>query len=132
MSAFTGSLAIRQVDASGRLFELLEPLRWEVGQVGSGLFVHVPAGTVTDGVSSPRLLWWIVPPVASPVTRAAWLHDYLLQRYRSDAPHVSVFTRSAIDQEFRLACLACGASLALAWACWAAVRLNALINREWD
>lgn len=130
MSAFTGSLAIRQVDAGGRLFQLIEPLVWEVGELGSGVTVTIPAGWCGDGVSSPRLLWSILPPVASPVTRAAWLHDYLLQEWRAGRVVAGLGTRQLIDREFRLACLACGASRPLAWGCWAAVRLNAFWRRE--
>lgn len=41
--------------------------------------VRVPAGVVSDGTTSPRLLWPLFPPIddAAP---AAVLHDYLLQR----------------------------------------------------
>jgi hypothetical protein len=38
--------------------------------------VTVPKGFVTDLVSSPRLLWGLVPPHDSKLTKAAILHDY--------------------------------------------------------
>ena len=40
--------------------------------------VTVPAGFITDGVTSPRILWWLYPPVGRYFAAAA-VHDYLLQ-----------------------------------------------------
>lgn len=37
----------------------------------------IPAGFTSDGASTPRLLWWLLPPWGQ-YARSAILHDYLL------------------------------------------------------
>lgn len=54
-----------------------KPLAWEVGCLGSGLFVTVPLGFNFD-VSVPRGLRWFVSPLDSRLFKAAALHDYAL------------------------------------------------------
>jgi hypothetical protein len=39
--------------------------------------VIVPAGFVTNGVSSPRIFWSVCPPLAGPFGEAAVVHDYM-------------------------------------------------------
>lgn len=87
------------VPVGGILYQSIRPLSWEVGVMGSGLIVTVPAGTVFD-VSIPQppkrpkvfLLWpfWIVPfillklvnsifnPHNPKFLKAAALHDVML------------------------------------------------------
>lgn len=38
--------------------------------------VTVPAGFIFDGASSPRILWWLIPPFKG-TKKSACLHDYL-------------------------------------------------------
>lgn len=67
--------------------------RYYVGSVGSGCFVDVPRGFLTDGASVPRILWSILPPWGD-YGQAAVLHDWLcenmtIQVTRSDGSVVS-------------------------------------------
>ena len=79
-----------------------------------GRVVIVPAGFVTDLASVPRVLWNLLPPLAS-YARAAVIHDYLyatngLTRAEADgvlleamqATDVPFFTRSTIYAGVRL------------------------------
>lgn len=49
----------------------------------------VPAGFVTDGVTSPRWLWWFEPPCGK-CFEAAILHDYLI-RYHVVSKEIADF-----------------------------------------
>lgn len=75
MSSFTRALVCKQVGA--REWEVTEGFDYEVGALGSGWIIHVPAGFRTDGASIPRPLWWIWPPFGGWWNQAAALHDYL-------------------------------------------------------
>lgn len=125
MSKFTGSLRVEFVSAKDRNAVLLEPLVWEAEEKGSGKEVEVPSGYKSDGISSPRLLWWLIPPHGHPASRAAWVHDYLLDLFREGRPHRYAPNRKAVDAQFYLALQACGISRWLAWCMWAGVRTNA-------
>lgn len=72
---FINNPAIRFIE--GSTFELIEPLevRYEINNGGSLTFT-VPAGYKTDFASTPRLIWWMIPPNGEH-GRAAILHDYL-------------------------------------------------------
>lgn len=63
----------------GILYQSIRPLSWEVGALGSGLIVTVPAGTVFD-VSIPRGLRWLFDPHDQRYLKAAALHDVMLRR----------------------------------------------------
>jgi len=52
-------------------------LSWELGNIGSGLWLHVPVGFVFD-VSIPRFLRWLFNPQDERYRKAAALHDYAL------------------------------------------------------
>lgn len=43
----------------------------------AGSVVTIPAGTYTDGTSTPRVLWRVAPPMTGLHRRAAWIHDWL-------------------------------------------------------
>lgn len=58
-------------------FVVMKPLCWEIGKLGSELFVVVPFGTEFD-VSVPRALHWFVRPDDPRFMKAAALHDYTL------------------------------------------------------
>jgi hypothetical protein len=53
------------------------PLEWEIGKVGSGLWVGVPVGMYFD-VSVPRWLRWLFNPTNPHYHKAAALHDWAL------------------------------------------------------
>ena len=120
MSRFTGSLAVRYMDdiADGRHAQLLEPLIWDCDYLGSGLQVIVPAGFITDGASVPRILWPLLPPWGDKGTRAAMVHDYLLDMLRADTPVAGMDTREAIDWQFYLMLRALGVSEWRARSCY--------------
>ena len=126
MSRFTGPLAVTFLSAQSGLASLDQPLVWEVGEEGSGEEVIIPPGFVTDGVTSPRLVWWLIPPWGHPGARAAMLHDFGLGLIKAGAPHRHMPTRRAVDDEFHLALLACGVSPVIALSMWAGVRLWSL------
>ena len=125
MSRFTGPLAVTFLAASSGLAHLDQPLIWELGEEGSGRTVEVPRGFVSDGITAPRLVWWLLPPWGHGATRAAILHDWLLRNWRDGTAPEELTTRAAIDAEFHRALRACGVAYPLAFAIWAAVRLAA-------
>lgn len=81
MSSFTAELDVR-ISQKQREFrvlaELLTPFTFEVGALGSGDVVAVPAGFVTDFASVPWPLWIIEPPLGD-AGKAAVLHDWLYE-----------------------------------------------------
>ncbi len=84
MSEFATALIVRP-EPDGRSWTLMEPLVYETDFAT----IEVPAGTMTDFASTPRLLWPIFPPFGR-YNRAAVIHDYLYRnglatRARADA-----------------------------------------------
>lgn len=75
MSAFTEHTAYTSIP--GGRFVLLQPLRWEVGRLGSGLVWTVPKGFEFD-VSIPRWLCWLLSPLDRRFLLAAAVHDHML------------------------------------------------------
>src|SRR3990167_515478 len=86
MSAFTGPLTITQLATDARLWRLETPLIYEVGVLGSGDVITIPAGFTTDGTSVPRVLWALLPTWGT-YSRAAALHDFLCAALRAGRPH---------------------------------------------
>ncbi len=121
MSAFTGSLIIEELQP-GKLWRLVEPLRYEAGDEGSGRLIEVPAGFETDGATLPAALR-LVLAVWGTYGRAACIHDFGYRLLDAGAPHPQMPTRRAADAEFHIAMRACGTGPALAIIMWAAVRL---------
>ena len=68
------SLKVQTSD--GRNFVLLEPFRYTSSW---GAIIDVPAGSTSDGASTPREIWCFIPPFGT-YWMATFLHDYL---YRS-------------------------------------------------
>lgn len=126
MSRFTRFIAIRQIDDSARVWVLTDDLPYEIGDKGSGHWIIVPAGFLTDGASTgfARVL---LPPF-SDWGRAAAIHDYLC-RSISDGSPVGVrgwgvvSRRSQADAIFHEAMLVCGTPRWRAWLAWQIVRL---------
>jgi hypothetical protein len=124
MSAFTRPLTVTQL-ADWRLWRLEESLRYEVGALGSGRVIEVPAGFVTDGASVPRWLWSLLPAWGS-YSRAACLHDFGLHVLSAGRPHPEMPTRLACDHVFREAMDVCGTPLVIRLLLYAGVRFRAL------
>jgi hypothetical protein len=57
-------------------WELLTAFEYHIGDYPSERVIRVPAGTVTDLASVPRVLWAIFPPHGK-YAKAAIVHDYL-------------------------------------------------------
>lgn len=76
MSSFTTPADLRMLE--DYKFEILQPFEFHVGEFPSEEVIVVPAGTVTDLASVPRLLWAIFPPHGR-WAKAAIVHDYLYQ-----------------------------------------------------
>lgn len=74
MSSFTTPADLRMLD--NYQWELLASFEYHVGDFPSEEVITVPAGTVTDLASVPRLLWAIFPPHGV-WAKAAIIHDYL-------------------------------------------------------
>ena len=49
-------------------------------EVGINRVITVPAGFITNGVSSPRIFWSICPPLAGPFGEPAVVHDYMYSK----------------------------------------------------
>lgn len=120
-SAFTGPLAIREVDVDHEIWCLVDPLVWEIDYLGSGDFITVPAGFCSDGASIPWPLS-IVLPRWGRWRRAACLHDHLYEMLQAGAPDQHAPTRKDADRIFREALLASGVWRMTAFAFWLAVR----------
>ena len=125
MSAFTGALTVTHLDIDWRQWRLENPLRYEIGALGSGMIVDVPAGFVTDGASVPRVFWSALPAWGS-YSRAAVIHDYLCVRINAGQPHPMAPTRAEADAIFREAMAVCGTAAIVRLLMWLAVRLNAI------
>ena len=121
MPGFTGPLRIEEI-IPGKRWRLIDPIRFEAGAKGSGVWIEVPSGFLTDGATIPPALR-VFLAVWGSYGRAAALHDYLYACLRAGRPHPVAPNRLAADAEFHLAMKACGTRPALAWAMWAAVRL---------
>lgn len=100
MSSFNSKLILEPLD-DGRRWKLVEPFVYEIGKLGSGNKIEVPAGFITDFASVPRGLWNIFPPWGV-YGKAAILHDWLYQEQKR--------TRAESDKIFLEAMKALGVS----------------------
>lgn len=71
-----GTWAVR---TGGIRYRTVSALVWEIGALGSGLVVEVPAGVVFDA-SIPRGIRWLFDPHDRRYLKACALHDELLRR----------------------------------------------------
>ena len=69
------------------------PRLWVVNEDTTVFGVEIPQGYIFDGVSSPRMFWWLLPPAAEGFA-SALVHDY---RHTDPPPGM---TRHKADQEF--------------------------------
>lgn len=77
MSSFTTPADLRMLD--DYRWQVLAPFEYYVGSYPSDTVICVPAGTVTDLATVPRLLWAFFPPHGR-YAKAAIIHDYLYER----------------------------------------------------
>ena len=59
-------------------WQLMDDLSWSLSVGRENTFI-VPAGFMTDGASTPRILWWLLEPFGR-YYRSAVLHDYLYSK----------------------------------------------------
>jgi hypothetical protein len=95
-------------------WELLAPFEYHVGNYPSERVICVPAGTVTDLASVPRVLWAIFPPHGK-YAKAAIVHDYLYAQ--------AIGTKAEADSIFNEAMAVLGVPKWRRRAMYAAVRL---------
>lgn len=81
MSSFTADLLVKVLaeerDGEG-LFEVAEPFTFDIGFLGSGETVTVPAGFQTDFCTIPWFARWLFP-ISGKAAKAALLHDWMLK-----------------------------------------------------
>ena len=99
MSEFTKSQL--KCDLVNDRFVLEQEVIWEVGELGSGNFITIPAGFDTDFASIPWWLQWYIPRFGKH-NLAALLHDYLYRNAKNKAD------KQSADNEFLIAMLATG------------------------
>jgi hypothetical protein len=126
VSAFTGKLTITEYHAAEFLWAIEQPLTYEVGDLGSGLTITVPAGYITDGASIPRLLWIFLPSWGK-YSRAAVVHDFLCTLLDRGVPHPCAPTRRDADMIFFEAMGVCQVSLPVRVLLWIGVRIGGIL-----
>ncbi|MBF0232287.1 MAG: DUF1353 domain-containing protein [Desulfamplus sp.] len=65
---------------SNNLVETIHPFTVNV----DGDAITVPAGFISNGNSTPRPLWTVIPPLAGPYGEAGIVHDYLYDKMSGD------------------------------------------------
>jgi hypothetical protein len=120
--AFDSELSIQA--AGPTTWKLLAPLIWTGTQ---GDTYRVPLGFVTDFASVPRFLHWLVLPYG-PYTRAAVLHDYLIEERINHPDERMRVTSRDTDGVFRRVMADLGTPWGKRWTMWAAVRAASLGN----
>lgn len=96
----------------GRNIMVCEPL---VYHSTDGTVYTVPIGSTSDGASTPRFIWSIIPPFGK-YFLAAVLHDRL---YRN-----TVFSKALCDNILHEACLSLGDNKVEAWEIYEGVKLG--------
>lgn len=146
MSLFTGELTITELEgqrnpeglsfwqwlkaaSTGKRWKLAQELVYEVGELGSGKIIAVPAGFETDGASVPRLFWPFFPSWDD-YSRAAVVHDYLLVMIQQGTPHPQATTRKEADKIFLEAMTVLQVLPTTKYAMYAAVRAWAIFKGE--
>ena len=76
MSQFTTELNVSPF-SDGIRWELLDEFSYDVGSLGSGDTITVPAGFITDFASIPKIAWSIIGGPWGKYGKAAVIHDYL-------------------------------------------------------
>jgi hypothetical protein len=128
MSAFTGPLTIREHDVDTDIWEMVSPLVWEIGHLGSGVFVTAESGFVSDGASIPFPVNIVFPRWGRKYRRPAVIHDHLCRLISAGTPDPAAPRRKDADRVFLEAMRACGVFLPVRYAFWGAVRVYAVVR----
>jgi hypothetical protein len=88
-------------------------------QLIDGTQLFVPKGTVSNGASVPRLLWWIYPPYGT-YTYPAVIHDFLYEN--------NLYTRKFADRQFLIDMGRCNTNKFTKWLFYYIVRIFGGLN----
>jgi hypothetical protein len=88
-------------------------------QLINGRQLYVPKGTVSNGASVPRLLWWIYPPYGT-YTYPAVIHDFLYEN--------NLYTREFADRQFLIDMGRCNTNKFTKWLFYYIVRIFGSLN----
>ena len=95
---FTNPLVVSPHNGEGRWWELVQPLEYR----GRDRRITVPAGTITDFASTPRMLWVLLPPFGR-YMRAAVVHDHLYRTKGVDRRTADrIFFRIMVESRTRI------------------------------
>jgi hypothetical protein len=117
MSNFTDPVNFVSTDyytKDRRIYRLTRELIWEVGHKGSGNYIYVPKGYLTDFLSVPKLFEVFIN-TSGKYAAAGALHDKLYSVLNAN--------RKFADDQLYDALISLGASKFLAWSVWIVVRL---------
>lgn len=128
MSEFTGPLAIREDQIDSDTWSLLEDLFYEVGVEGSGQFITVPRGFISDGASVPWPFSIMFPHWAPRYRRPSVLHDLLRRSINEGNPNKFAPTRRIADMLFLQAMEVCRVSWLVRHLFWLVVRVYTVIR----
>lgn len=67
----------RFIDKEVWAYMLMQPLRWEIGYKGSGLWIEIPSGFISDLTSIPRIAWSLFNGYAPETAKAGAVHDFM-------------------------------------------------------
>lgn len=95
-------LSIDYIDhAKGRAWYRVSVLFWtDIELPGGCIRLTVPAGFVTDFASTPRWLWWILPPTGEYMEDALvhdWLYSSRCPRFLADAIFRALMERRGVS-----------------------------------
>jgi hypothetical protein len=93
---------------------LWRPTEWWVCPISQGRHLVVRAGFLSDGISSPKIIWPWIGPYAPDTFPAGLAHDAL---YAAE-----LLPRAECDAEFERLMIYCGAGYLKSRAAWLAVR----------
>ncbi len=114
-TSFRRPLILEYID--GKHWRLVEAFTYEVGHLGSGETINIPAGFVTDFASIPPPVSWFWPPAGADYGKAAVVHDWLYA-------HPGSRSRNACDDVFREAMRVLGCSAWKRGMIYSAVRVG--------
>ncbi|RST30167.1 DUF1353 domain-containing protein [Sphingomonas ginkgonis] len=105
------------------LFRVAEAFGYEIGSRGSGDWVWVPVGFMTDLCTVP---WFARPfiPLSGKVAKPALLHDWLLTN--GDPRAIAVFAEALKVAQVRRGRRGVLLAAVKLWACWRRVRATVI------
>lgn len=117
---FKGNPRIEILPGKKRRWRLLEDLVYQ----GKRESWRIRKGRVSDGATSPRLVWWLIPPDDPGYAAAAILHD----EFCSWMIAAGLITSRDADAIFRRIARELGTLWPIQWLLWDGVRWGAVKN----